>query len=238
MLFIQTIEEFVLTYKEEDLINNKFIKDSLIDKIFFGNFSKENCIIFYHNEETLKILDKWIRQGELCCNITKPNDDLIEMLDYIAGQNNYLCKIVPIMKYGARDLFGRELHLKSYIKYSDLDYILPKIESDKIIVQIKNILEPILINYVSRACKYFNLADIESEKKFFLETTYNDFFATEKRGRGIPRIINCCDPITVKKIYISDDKFIIDINPQYLLDEEYRQTILNNLITKYNSFFQ
>ncbi|AGC02261.1 hypothetical protein H012_gp190 [Acanthamoeba polyphaga moumouvirus] len=244
MLFIQTADGFVLTYERENLINNKFIKDSIIDKIFFGNFAHENCIILYHNENTLKILDKWIREGELNCNIIEPDEDLVEMLDYIAGQNIYLCKILSIMKYGAIDLFGREIYLKysdicrnASIKYSDLDFIFPKIESDKIISQVKNLLEPTLVNYVSRVCKYLKLSDIELEKEFFLETTYNDLFATENRGRGIPRIINYYDPIVVKKFYISDCKLITSTKPQNLSVEEYRQITLNELAEKYNCLF-
>lgn len=40
-LFIQTIDGFVLSYEKENLFDNKFIKDSVIDKIFFGNFLKK-----------------------------------------------------------------------------------------------------------------------------------------------------------------------------------------------------
>ncbi|AQN68603.1 hypothetical protein [Saudi moumouvirus] len=244
MLFIQTIDGFVLSYERESLTNNKFIKDSLIDKIFFGNFSHENCIILYHNKDTLKILDKWICEGELCCNIIDPDEDLVEMLDYIAGQNEYLCKILSIMKNGAIDLFGREIHLKYSgiyknlrIKFYDLDFIFPKTESEKIISQVKNVLDPVLNNYVSRVCKCFKQFDNESEKKFFLEKFYNDFFATEYRDRGIPRIINYYDPITVKKIYVSDCKFVTSTSPHNLSVEEYRQTTLNELVEKYNCLF-
>ncbi|QGR54248.1 hypothetical protein [Moumouvirus maliensis] len=244
MLFIQNINGFTLSYEKENLFNNIFIKDSVIDKIFFGKFSHENCAIIYHNENALKILDKWIREGELNCNIIEPDKDLVEMLDYIAGQNIYLCKILSIFEHGAIDLFGREIHLKysvlyknSSIKYSDLDFIFPKTESEKIVLQIKKVLDPVLNNYVSRVCEYFGKNKSESEQKLFLETFYNDFFATENRGRGIPRIINYYDPITVKRFYISDCKVITTTNLQNLSMEEYRQLTLGELADKYNCQF-
>ncbi|AVL95119.1 hypothetical protein ma732 [Moumouvirus australiensis] len=243
-LFIQTIDGFVLSYEKENLFDNKFIKDSVIDKIFFGNFSKENCMILYQNKDTLKILDKWICEGELSCNIVEPDEDLVEMLDYIAGQNIYLCKILSIFKHGAVDLFGRKIHLKHSflcknlsIKYTDLDFIFPKTESEKIVLYVKKILDPVLNNYVLRVREYLGKNNFEPEEKLFLETFYNDFFATENRGRGIPRIINYYDPIIVKRFYISDCKFITSSSPQNLSMEEYRQTTLNELADKYNCQF-
>ncbi|QGR53668.1 hypothetical protein [Moumouvirus maliensis] len=142
MLHIKSVDGLILTFPENILKDNMYIKGTLIDKVFFGNFKKETELLLNYEKKVVKFLISYIRSGIIYFpKLSKPENglfdkkldykifwnELIDMLNYIACENNNLLFISEILQKGAMDLFGRKISLadQNFISVNDLFYIKP-----------------------------------------------------------------------------------------------------------------
>uniref|UniRef100_A0A6G6ABQ2 DUF5866 domain-containing protein n=1 Tax=Borely moumouvirus TaxID=2712067 RepID=A0A6G6ABQ2_9VIRU len=142
MLHIKSVDGLILTFPENILKDNMYIKGTLIDKVFFGNFKKETELLLNYEKKVVKFLISYIRSGIIYFpKLSKPENglfdkkldykifwnELIDMLNYIACENNNLLLISEILQKGAMDLFGRKISLadQNFISVNDLFYIKP-----------------------------------------------------------------------------------------------------------------
>ncbi|AVL94526.1 hypothetical protein ma140 [Moumouvirus australiensis] len=142
MLHIKSVDGLILTFPENILRDNMYVKGTLIDKVFFGNFKKETELLLNYDKKVVKFLISYIRSGIIYFpKLSKPENglfdiklgckifwnELIDMLNYIACENNNLLLISEILQKGAMDLFGRKISMadQNFISVNDLFYIKP-----------------------------------------------------------------------------------------------------------------
>ena len=105
LLTIQSVNGCVLTYSKSDLKNNQFIRGTLIDKHFFGNFAPQTILILQYSSEMVRHLITLIRDGTLqthkiksdACISTLYRRELSRMLDYISGENREIAELAKII---------------------------------------------------------------------------------------------------------------------------------------------
>lgn len=149
-IYIKSIDGCcTLTYSKNDLQSNYYVKGTLIDKCFFGHFSPPNELILQYESVCVRRLISLIRDGTLDLSNNFSSNlfnmrELTKMLDYIAGENNYIIAIVNIINNGAMDHFGRYLNplcsfcnlpkifsQQEFISSEDLFFIMPFDENKK-----------------------------------------------------------------------------------------------------------
>ncbi|QGR54250.1 hypothetical protein [Moumouvirus maliensis] len=143
---IKTVDDYVLRFSNEQLVDNTFVTGTLIHQVFFSNKIKKTELFLQYSGEIVKYLIPLIREGILylpdacekyqseifCLNVSNTNKELIwsellKLLEYIACENEYYQKLCKIMKNGAMDLLGRKINFANIKKLStnDINFLLP-----------------------------------------------------------------------------------------------------------------
>lgn len=135
IVFIRSVDGYVLNYSKKELQENPIIKGTIIEKIFFGtNFTPKNELILQYKANIMESLIFLIREGliYLPVQLNEEHDlyknatmELSKMLDFISGENQNIANMSGILRYGAMDLFGRKVKLPAQIYISDLFYLSP-----------------------------------------------------------------------------------------------------------------
>jgi len=128
-VYIKSIDGLVLEYTKNDLANNPFIKSTLIEKVFFvEGFEAKSELVLQYNSQIVAYLVPFIREGIIyLSNIRKNTDtklEVLNLLNYIAGENEFVAKIIPLISNGTMDLFGRIIYMDK-IGVNDLFFLLP-----------------------------------------------------------------------------------------------------------------
>ncbi|AFX92919.1 hypothetical protein CE11_00893 [Megavirus courdo11] len=245
MLSISSKDGYILEYQPDQLKNNPQVIGTLFDKVFFGGFSSCNNIKLDYNGITVYLLNNWIINGVISCDILNPDPEFLEMLDYVAGQNEYLNRLVGIMQYGAMDLIGRKLRLSSShickekkINIFDLHYMLPcdnNIANNNMNI-IVNMITPTILNYVSRKYSYFGMKTSLKSANYYLNIALPDLFSTEKRSRGIYQPNSYRGEMRTRRLMF-DHMIVIDINPGNVIMDlaTYHKYVANKIIEEFNS---
>ena len=102
--------------QQEWIINNKFIKDTLIEEYLCGN-NKSTCgsISFLYTHKLFKFIIPLIREGKLI----KPTKkilchELSSLINQLSHKNATWVKYSKILQYGAMDIFGRKLSMVEF----------------------------------------------------------------------------------------------------------------------------
>lgn len=245
MLSISSKDGYILEYQCKQLENNPQVVGTLFDKVFFGNFSSCDNIKLDYSSATIHLLNNWIINGVMICDILNPDPELLEMLDYVAGQNEYLNRLVGIMQNGAMDLVGRKLRLSSSHMYQikritmfDLHYMLPY--DNKIAINnmniIVNMITPTILNYISRKYGYYKMKVNLKSANYYLNIALSDLFSTEKRSRGIYQPNSYRGEMRTRRIMF-DHMIVIDIDPKNVIMNlsTYHKYVADRIIEEFNS---
>ncbi|AGD92768.1 hypothetical protein MegaChil _gp0815 [Megavirus chiliensis] len=245
MLSISSKDGYILEYQPDQLKNNPQVIGTLFDKVFFGNFSSCDNIKLDYYGVTIHLLNNWIINGVILCDILDPDPEFLEMLDYIAGQNEYLNRLVGIMQYGAMDLIGRKLRLSSSHIYQikritkfDLHYMLPydnKIANDNMNI-IVNMITPTLLDYISRKYGHYKMKVNLKSANYYLNIALSNLFSTEKRSRGIYQPNSYRGEMRTRRVMF-DHMIVIDIDPKYTIMDlpTYYEYVADKIIKEFNS---
>lgn len=139
MEYTITTPEFTFKFSEE-LKDNFYIKDTLIDKLFFNNnFNKINNLNLLYSKETVDFLIPLIRSGKLFIPPSKIISELSELLDFISGDNLYFKKCSQLLSTGhIMDFIGLDYNLNllsgKYFEQDNISYfdIYNETESNKL----------------------------------------------------------------------------------------------------------
>ncbi|AZL89772.1 hypothetical protein QKC54_gp0144 [Megavirus baoshan] len=136
---IKSPDGFILYYDKNYLINNPYIKHTILEKTFFGNFYNSDEIVLYYGKHTLSQLVPLIREGIIYPPSWITNNsfglksnhlriEIYKMLDYIAGDNITISSMASIIRIGAAmDIFGRQINLNNMdiLSYNHISYMIP-----------------------------------------------------------------------------------------------------------------
>ncbi|AGD92079.1 hypothetical protein LBA_00159 [Megavirus lba] len=136
---IKSPDGFILSYDKNYLINNPYIKHTILEKQFFGNFYNSDEIVLYYDKNTLSQLIPLIREGILYPSVWITNNsfglksnhyriEIYKMLDYIAGDNITISSMASIIRIGdAMDIFGRQINLNNMdvLSFNHFSYMIP-----------------------------------------------------------------------------------------------------------------
>ncbi|AGF85649.1 hypothetical protein QJ854_gp133 [Moumouvirus goulette] len=236
MLYIKSIDGLILTYNENILRDNIYIKNTLFEKVFFGDFKKENEIILNYSSDIIKYLIPYIRSGIIYFpKLSNPKEgffdknnhdiilnELVDMLNYIACGNEDLLLISNIFKKGAMDLFGRKISMcyQSFIDIKDLFYIEPYDEKLSIIY-INNFIKGIIDN---GGCNIKRAIDFQ----YFKNKTVNYSEIIFKILDGVKN--HYFDPFN-----ILNNEYFTKLNPNLIFNNQ--EQYLDYIIKNYASFY-